>query len=116
MKTSRLITILLTVVLCAVSTETAFAKRKLSKAKPTPTPKKVNAHSATILSISRGAISIKSPSETLNYRIDYRTSITLDGSTVAVDALRRGMYADVTPSGLDPGLAMSITATNQQTH
>lgn len=110
MKTSRLLITVLTVILCAFATDAAFAKGELPKPKATPEPKKVDAHTATIVSVSRSEISVKSSHDTATFRIDNRTSISLGGTRVGADGLNAGMYADVTAGSSDPRLALSIEA------
>jgi len=110
MKTPCLFITLVTIAFCAFAPD-SFAKGKsLPKPKPTPEPKKVNASSPIIVSVSSSEISVKSAQNNMKYRIDNRTSITLDGARVSADGLKAGLLADVTPSSLDPGLAISVVA------
>lgn len=115
MKTSRLLFAVVAVVICAFAPDAAHAAKR-PRLKPTPVPEKINAHAALIVTVSNGAIEVKSSHETAKYRIDSRTSITLDGERATVGALKAGMYADVTASTIDPSLAVSIAATNPKSH
>ena len=114
MKTSHLLATLVTVILCAFATDVAFAKG-MKKPKATPVPEKSSAHS-TIVSVSQGAISVKARHDTKNYTLDGHTTITLEGNRVGVGALKAGQYAKITPGGIDPVVAMSITATTPTGH
>ena len=85
------------------------------KPKPTPVPEKSSAHS-TIVSVSNAGISIKAGHDTKEFKIDDHTTVTLDGVKVAVGALKAGQYAEVTPGGINPHVAMSIAATTPKSH
>ena len=113
MKTSRLLTIILTIILCAFATDSAFAKGK-GKSKAAPTPEKGTGH--VIVSVSDRAISVKNGHDTKNYRIDGHTEFTLDGTKVAAGAVKAGMNAEITPGSIDPGLALFVVATNPTKH
>lgn len=108
MKTSRLLAALLAIVLCTFATDAAYAKGGKPKAKPVPV--KSSAHSV-IVTVSNNAISVKSGHDTKQFKMDGHTTVTLDGNKVAAGALKAGMYAEVTPGGIDPGVAMSVAAT-----
>ena len=114
MKTSRLLITLLAIILCAFATDVAFAKG-MKKPKPTPVPEKSSAHS-TIVSVSNTDISVKAGHDTKQFKITNYTTVTLDDHRVGVGALKAGMYADVTPGGIDPGVAMSIAAKTPSGH
>ncbi|MEO6789106.1 MAG: hypothetical protein ABI318_23535 [Chthoniobacteraceae bacterium] len=115
MKTSRLLATLLAVVICAFATDVAFAKGRAPKNKPTPEPAKGTSHSV-IASVSNNVIALKNSHDTKSYKIDGRTAITLDGGRAGVGALKAGMYAEVTASTIDPGLAVAVDATNPKSH
>ena len=115
MKISRLFAAVLVVLTCVFATDAAYAKGFGKKPKPTPEPEKSSAH-FTIVSVSQSAISVKVGHDTKDYKIDGNTTITLDGTRVGTGALKAGMYADVTPSGISPGVAMSIEAKAPKSH
>lgn len=109
-----LLPIIISAALGAFATD-ASAKSKPHNLPPKPPAKPVNASSRlTITAVSSTSISVKTSTDTKTYSIDGHTSITLDGRKVAADALKSGMGADVTPSGLNPSAAISIAAVSSK--
>ena len=106
MKTSRLLILALVVGLSAVSVPSASARPKL---KPTPTPQKSEA-GTVIEGVSGDSVTIKASKTTTTYKVDNRTAIRVNGVPGTTANLKKGMHAEVTASGLNPGFALSVTA------
>ena len=99
---------LLLALLSLVPLHDAPAKGNAKKREPI----KIHALEAMITSISADSISVGTEKSSRTYKISSSTQISLDGRKVSANDLHSGMRADVKPSQLDPGSAISIQATN----
>ena len=99
----RLLLLLCILTLIPLNPAQAKGKGKPQPRKPQP---KVEAGGATIGAVSGTSITVGKQT----YAITGKTSITVDGRKAAAGALRAGMLASVTASGLEPGSASSISA------
>ena len=98
----------LLLLLCVLSLVPLNPAQAKGKAQPRKPPIKINASVDVIDSVSGNSITVNKRS----YSITGKTTITVDGKKAEAGALKSGMHASVTPSGLEPGAAMSITARN----
>jgi hypothetical protein len=73
---------------------------------------KVHASGAKITAVSANSISVLTGKSTHTYKISGQTLIEVDGRKAGANALHKGMLAEVTPSSLDPGTAMSVEASS----
>jgi hypothetical protein len=71
---------------------------------------KVDASSARITEVSATSIAVKSAKVVHSYKITKLTRIVVDGRRAGAEKLRKGMFASVTPSQLEPDTAISIDA------
>ena len=99
--------LLLLCILSLVPLNPAQAKGKGQPQAKKPQPK-VEAGDTTISAVSGTSITVGK--QTLS--ITGKTAITLDGRKADAGALKTGMRASVTASGLEPGSASSIVAQN----
>jgi hypothetical protein len=99
--------ILLACLLSIVSVSPAEAKGKKAPKKPAV---KIHASGPTITAVSGDSISL----DKQTYKITATTQITVDGRRASAGALKTGMQASVTPSGIDRSSALSITASSAQ--
>lgn len=72
---------------------------------------KVHASGARITDVSATSITVKEAKKVRTYQIGKLTSIKVDGNKAGAQALRKGMFVNVTTSQLDAGMARSIEAT-----
>ena len=93
-----------------LSPESASAKGKLPKAKPTPVPEKVNASGAVIKTVSGDSITIEYSKTSTTYKMSGETSITVDDRRARSTELKPGMHAEIDASSINPALLLSIKA------
>jgi hypothetical protein len=92
------------------SATAANSSKRLKKAKPTPEPEKSKAFSE-IKSVSGDSITVTHSKTTTTYKMSNETQIRVDGQSVRSTSLKPGMHVEVTPSGINPTLLLSVSAT-----
>jgi hypothetical protein len=113
MKPTLFATAILCLAFALLSPGAAYAKGKMQKPKPTPVPEKVNASGGKIAAVAGDTISVQYSKTTQNFKMTNETNITLEGTKVGSNALKKGMSVEVEASKLNPGLALSISASNK---
>jgi len=89
---------------------TAANSKRLKKAKPTPEPEKSKAFSE-IKSVSGDSITVTHSKTNTTYKMSNETQIRVDGKSVRAAGLKPGMHVEVTASGINPTLLLSVAAT-----
>jgi hypothetical protein len=114
MKRFLLLAIVASLAVTVISPYTASAKTsstgKLKKGKPTPEPEKSKAFSE-IKSVSGDSITVTHSKTTTTYKMSNETQIRVDGQSARSSSLKPGMHVEVTPSGINPTLLLSVAAT-----
>lgn len=90
--------------------ESASAKGKAPKHKPTPVPEKINASGASIKTVSGDSITIDYSKTSTTYKMSSETNISIDDRRARSSELRPGMHAEITASSINPNLLLSIRA------
>jgi hypothetical protein len=114
MKRFLLLAIVASLAVTVISPDTASAKAgngKSKKAKPTPVPEKAKAFSE-IKSVSGDSITVTHSKTNTTYKMSSETQIRVDGQSVRATSLKPGMHVEVTPSGINPTLLLSVAATS----
>ena len=101
---------LLPLLLCVLSLVPLNPAQAKGKPQAKRVPIKIDAGGPTISAVSGNSISVGKRT----YTITAKTQILVDGRKAEAGALKTGMRAAVTPSGIDPAAAMSITAHSEQ--
>lgn len=114
MKNLRLSAIVAIALFAFVADAPAKGKGKGKGIKMFPATKVHAGTAASITDVSSTSISVKNDKNSKTYSIDSNTLITIDGKKASADALRSGMSADVTPSGINPNAARSIEASSSK--
>ena len=110
MKPLLFLAIVVTLAVSVFSPDSASAKGKTPKAKPTPVPEKVNASGAKITTVAGDSITIEYSKTSTTYKMSNETSITIDDKRARSTDLKPGMHAEVTASSINPNLLLSISA------
>jgi hypothetical protein len=113
MKRFLLLALVASLAVTVISPDTASAKTgagKSKKAKPTPEPEKSKAFSE-IKSVSGDSITVTHSKTTTTYKMSNETQIRVDGQSVRSTSLKAGMHVEVTASGINPTLLLSVAAT-----
>jgi len=86
--------------------------RPPQKPKATPDPQKTNSSETKIESVSADSITVKTATASHTYKIDSRTTISVNNKKGTAQDLKTGMRADVSASTIHPDLAVSIRASD----